>query len=1070
MPEDVLLKKHAGKSAPDAGLIFRHFPAFASFIKANYLVPYIQEQIRISKEIELPMLKFFAGIPDEELLAMSIESHKEFLTYVEENRLKEQLEKSLALWIADGLGIIKREEVTAEDITLSSFMRKKALIKFLPSYTSDVYEAIEIIKEIDEHNVYSDSAATNVYINLLKERAKEQSTFTEVISNTTPGLNYVFNIAEQRMTYCNKNYLQFSGYTPEQLNEKGNTIIAEMVHPDDLAATTEAIGQCIAAADEAVITWEYRLKNKEGSYLWMRNYASVFKRDEHGAPTEIVGIILDIDQEKTIADRLLISEKQLLEAQEQAQVGSFELDVESGKMSVTPQFKDIYEVSGDIVLSTLIDNVHPADRERINVNRANAKNDGDIYDNEYRYIVNGKEKVLWSRGVISFKNGRKTLTGTAMDVTSRHNMVQQLLRSEALYKQAQELSHIGNWSWDLKTEECMWSEELFRIYEMEAQATPIDTESTKRYRHPDDVALIDETMRQLRNAFVPCDYIFRIRFDDGRIKYLHTLAEVSFDVKGEPEKMFGTVQDVTEKQILIDRLQHSELLYKQAQEISHTGNWSWDLETKKLVWSDELYRIYGLEPQSVDTSDSIALYNHPEDKDAISNAMRHAMATLEPFDFNYRIILKNGKLKTLNAKGSVKPDANKSFRIYGTVQDITEQKNAEKRLKDYQEFIEKITDVTPSIITAYNIHTGKYSFVNDAIEKMLGYPASKILEEGVAFTSAILHPDDVAGLMEKNAKALEEANRLPKGGTEHVTEFKYRMLHKNGTYLWFHTYGTVFERNEKGQVESVLNVSVDITEQEKAEQTLFQKNLQLQQSNTSLEEYAYVASHDLKEPLRKIATFSDRMLMSQSATLNDDGKAYLGKIIDSSKRMQKMIGDLLSVSTIMGNKAFEMCDLNLLLADALQALEHKIEEGNAVIETTTLPAAFVVPSQFRQLFQNLVNNSLKFKREGVPSHIKISGKLLNSKAAESYDLPKAKKYLQIDVEDNGIGFDNQYAGKIFAIFQRLHGKTEYEGTGIGLAVCKKIVENHGGTIFAKGVPRQSAVFTLIIPVRNGQEV
>ena len=183
-----------------------------------------------------------------------------------------------------------------------------------------------------------------------------------------------------------------------------------------------------------------------------------------------------------------------------------------------------------------------------------------------------------------------------------------------------------------------------------------------------------------------------------------------------------------------------------------------------------------------------------------------------------------------------------------------------------------------------------------------------------------------------------------------------------------------------------------------------------------------------------------------------------------------MIGDLLSVSTIMGNKAFEMCDLNLLLADALQALEHKIEEGNAVIETTTLPAAFVVPSQFRQLFQNLVNNSLKFKRERVSSHIKISGKLLSSKAAESYDLPKAKKYLQVEVADNGIGFDNQYAGKIFAIFQRLHGKTEYEGTGIGLAVCKKIVENHGGTIFAKGVPGQSAVFTLIIPVRNGQEV
>jgi light-regulated signal transduction histidine kinase (bacteriophytochrome) len=238
----------------------------------------------------------------------------------------------------------------------------------------------------------------------------------------------------------------------------------------------------------------------------------------------------------------------------------------------------------------------------------------------------------------------------------------------------------------------------------------------------------------------------------------------------------------------------------------------------------------------------------------------------------------------------------------------------------------------------------------------------------------------------------------------------------------------------------------------------------LLQSNASLEEYAYVASHDLKEPLRKITTFSDRILASQYTALGEDGKVYFNKIILAANRMQKMINDLLSVSTILGNNAYELCDLNVILAEAIQPLDHKIEENKAVIESDSLPSVSAVPSQFRQLFQNLIGNSLKFARPGVPSHIKISHKIVTHKAVEQYDLAKAKRYLQIEVEDNGIGFDNQYAGKIFAIFQRLHGKTEYDGTGIGLTICKKVVENHSGAIFAKGNPGKGTIFTVIIHI------
>jgi signal transduction histidine kinase len=176
-----------------------------------------------------------------------------------------------------------------------------------------------------------------------------------------------------------------------------------------------------------------------------------------------------------------------------------------------------------------------------------------------------------------------------------------------------------------------------------------------------------------------------------------------------------------------------------------------------------------------------------------------------------------------------------------------------------------------------------------------------------------------------------------------------------------------------------------------------------------------------------------------------------------------MIDDLLSVSMISGNRSFETFSLQSILDDARQAVEFKIEQMNALIESTPLPEANIVPSQFRQLFQNLLGNSLKFTREGVQPVIRISHKIIKAEDVEHLQLPKAASYLQLEFEDNGIGFENEFAGRIFQIFHRLHGRSEYEGTGIGLAICKKIVEHHGGVIFATGKMGEGAKFTIILP-------
>lgn len=265
------------------------------------------------------------------------------------------------------------------------------------------------------------------------------------------------------------------------------------------------------------------------------------------------------------------------------------------------------------------------------------------------------------------------------------------------------------------------------------------------------------------------------------------------------------------------------------------------------------------------------------------------------------------------------------------------------------------------------------------------------------------------------------------------------------------------------KVRSVLLYVRDVTAQLESEHSLQQKNLQLEQSNANLEEFAYVASHDLREPLRKIVTFSGMIADTEKEKMSDKSKTYFERIVNASSRMQAMIEDLLSLSVISQNNKFERYSLKAVLDEVLVDLELKIKDKNATIVADDLPFAYINPKQFRQLFLNLINNSLKFSRPDIPPVITIKGKYLTPSELEKLPLAKTIRYLRITLEDNGIGFENVYAEKMFQMFQRLHGKVDYEGTGIGLAVCKKIVENHKGIIFASGVPGEGATFTIIIP-------
>lgn len=257
-----------------------------------------------------------------------------------------------------------------------------------------------------------------------------------------------------------------------------------------------------------------------------------------------------------------------------------------------------------------------------------------------------------------------------------------------------------------------------------------------------------------------------------------------------------------------------------------------------------------------------------------------------------------------------------------------------------------------------------------------------------------------------------------------------------------------------------------LKEREERTIALEQKNTELQKMNAELEAFAYIASHDLQEPLRKIETFSSLILNKDYHTLSDSGKNYFDRLSKSVVRMQTLIRDLIMYTQVKVNQqVFEETSLNKIVEDVTEDFSEEINQKKATIEVSDLGTAYIIPFQFNQLFQNLIGNSLKFSRSDVKPVIHISSVIENGNRHISKKLKPEKQYCHITITDNGIGFEPAYNEKVFEVFQRLNGKEEYSGTGIGLSIVKKIVDNHHGVIIAQGELNEGARFEIFIPQR-----
>ncbi len=509
-----------------------------------------------------------------------------------------------------------------------------------------------------------------------------------------------------------------------------------------------------------------------------------------------------------------------------------------------------------------------------------------------------------------------------------------LQKREQQLLEAQTVGQIGSFEWDFKGKQSSFTPEMFKIFEMDG---PSNLNTFLDDVHPDDR---ERVRKALEKAFQDGDYECEYRYlKNKKEKIIFSRGKVQFE-DGKAARMIGTVNDITERHKIIEKLQESEKLHNQAQALTHIGNWSWDISENKINWSDEMYRIYGLEPQSEEiTFDRFLSFIEPEYRQKRLDEIQASLQTLKVSEYHFKIKSADGKLKVLRGKGEMVASENKKpVQMLGTCQDVTREFMLTQELKEREIYLQK------------------------------------------------------------------------------------------------------------------LNQSLEVT------------NHQLSRTNKELESFNFIASHDLQEPLRKIQIYCNRIIEKGLDKAEGPLHEYFIKINQASHRMQKLIEDFLSFSqTFSSTQTVESIDLNQMIDEIKVELSARIEDKKAVIVAMDLPKISAIPFQVKQLLTNLLSNSLKYTTPEVAPLVNISSKIINSSEVILQGVPNGRKYLEISVADNGIGFEEKYSSKIFELFQRLHSKDTYSGTGIGLALCKKIVENMNGHITAKSQPGKGSVFNIYLP-------
>ena len=610
------------------------------------------------------------------------------------------------------------------------------------------------------------------------------------------------------------------------------------------------------------------------------------------------------------------------------------------------------------------------------------------------------------------------------DTTASKTFKNKLVVINKKLETAQKIANLGYWELDMDIYTLYWSAEVYNIWAVTPDNFELNFTNFYDTIHPDDKGIFDESQKNALDGKEEMDIEHRIILTSGKIKYVHEKGELVYNADGKPVRFEGTVQDITERKEL-------ENLLNSANKMARIGSWEIDLIKNTLFWSDVTKEIHETGPGFIpDIPTAINFYKEGESRELITQIVKEAMEKNLSWDREFQIITAKGNEKWVRAIGQTEFANGKCIKIYGSFQDIDLQKRTEFAvnvvLEEKKAILESIDDAFFAIDKNWIV-----TYWNSQAEKVLGKSKVEMLGNNLWE----IFPDRVDS---ESYKKYYQAIRTNQ--SVHFEDY-YPLLS-----TWY----------EISAYPSGSGLSVyfkDVSERKLSEIRLKELNANLQKkakelaiSNAELEQFAYVASHDLQEPLRMVTSFLAMLEKKYAHVLDEKGKKYIGFAVDGAKRMRQIILDLLDFSRVgIIEDKMEDVDLNDIIEEIKLLFKKQTGERGAFIHSEILPVIPAHKTPLRRIFQNLVSNALKYRRKEVAPQIHIS-------------VEEQKDQWQFSIADNGIGIEEEYFDKIFIIFQRLHNKDEFSGTGMGLAITKKIIESEGGKIWVSSEEGKGSIF------------
>lgn len=817
----------------------------------------------------------------------------------------------------------------------------------------------------------------------------------------------------------------------------------ELVHPEDVTLILDGLAQ--SALSGRPFDVRYRIRRRDGSVAWVWDRGQVYL-DEQGEPVRHVGTCADVTDSMETFAKLQKQEEQWRLASEAWKGYVYDLDFRTGLWTASEGFVRVTGFEPNEIESTSEfwhERIHPEDRNGPYGEMIRAAQAGEVHDVRYRILHrDGRYRWVWDRGQ-SFMGDDGTVVrtvGTTVDVTEQQEDRERLRLRDEQWR-------LASTSWkgfvfdvDLRAGTWMATEGFEEVTGYPEDEVEKTTKFWDSLIHPDDIERVrTETLAkvQLGQGY---DTHYRIRHREGEYRWVRARTTVQCDAEGKPFRVVGTTIDVTDEIAAEQRLRESQERHELAMEAVLGYVYELDLRTMEWSVSSGLERITGFSQDELSPMPE-AWYSrvHPDDLTVVHEALSKSFRTPQRYDLRYRFRRADDTWIWLWDRGRVYTDENGApARVVGNNVDATELVEAERRLRESEARYRALAEATYAAVWRTD-GQGRVVEPQPQLENLLGKSFEQLRDHG--FLDSV-HPHD----QEMTAQMLEE--HLASGKP---AEFEQRIQLSNGIYRWFRLHSVPILGDDGRPIEWV-GTHTDIHESkvmhELLEERVQERTRELQQASEEMAGFAYSVAHDLRSPLRAILGTSRILEEDFGEILPDEAKPLLERQVVNARHLANLIDDLLRLARLgqqaMKRQRLDITEIAQRMADAHPEAEIRVQPGMST---------YGDPSLVQLLFSNLLENAVKFSPEGGTITV-----------GETRSV-RGKTFF---VKDEGVGFDMEFAGKLFQPFQRLHRQDEFPGTGIGLANVHRIVSRHGGTIWAESTIGRGTTFFFTLPERQAR--